>query len=74
MGERRGPSRDGYADTDPSMRLSEFEDVVIELAETDMEDVEQTQVRARLARSPDLRPRHRRGSDSTPPAIASAKR
>ena len=47
VGERRGPSRDAYADTDPGMRLSEFEDVVIELAETDMEDVEQTQVRAR---------------------------
>ena len=47
VGERRGPSRDGYADTDPSMRLSEFEDVVIELAENDMEEVEQTQVRAR---------------------------
>jgi hypothetical protein len=47
VGERRGPSREAYADTDPGMRLSEFEDVVIELAETDMEDVEQTQVRAR---------------------------
>jgi len=47
VGERRGPSREAYADTDPNMRLSEFEEVVIELAETDMEDVEQTQVRAR---------------------------
>ena len=37
------------------MRLSEFEDVVIELAETDMEDVEQTQVRAKIAQSaPDV--------------------
>ena len=49
VGERRGPSREAYADTDPGMRLSEFEDVVIELAETDMEDVEQTQVRARTS-------------------------
>ena len=49
VGERRGPSRDGYADTDPSMRLSEFDEVVIELADTDLEDVEQTQVRARPA-------------------------
>jgi hypothetical protein len=49
VGERRGPSREAYADTDPGMRLSEFEDVVIELAENDMEDVEQTQVRARPA-------------------------
>jgi len=49
VGERRGPSRDGYADTDPSMRLSEFDEVVIELADTDLEDVEQTQVRSRPA-------------------------
>ena len=49
VGERRGPSREAYADTDPGMRLSEFEDVVIELAENDMEDVEQTQVRARAS-------------------------
>jgi hypothetical protein len=47
VGERRGPSREAYADTDPGMRLSEFEEVVIELADNDMEDVEQTQVRAR---------------------------
>lgn len=47
VGERRGPSREAYADTDPNMRLSEFDEVVIELAETDLEDVEQTQVRAR---------------------------
>ena len=49
VGERRGPSRDGYADTDPSMRLSEFDEVVIELADSDLEDVEQTQVRSRPA-------------------------
>jgi hypothetical protein len=52
VGERRGPSREGYADTDPGMRLSEFEDVIIELADTDLEDVEQTQVRARPAAPP----------------------
>lgn len=52
VGERRGPSREGYADTDPHMRLSEFDEVIIELAETDMEDVEQTQVRARPAAPP----------------------
>jgi hypothetical protein len=49
VGERRGPSREAYADTDPGMRLSELEELVIELAEDDMEDVEQTQVRARSA-------------------------
>jgi hypothetical protein len=52
VGERRGPSREGYADTDPSMRLSEFDEVIIELAENDMEEVEQTQVRARPAAPP----------------------
>jgi hypothetical protein len=52
VGERRGPSREGYADTDPSMRLSEFEEVVIELAEDDMEDIEQTQVRAKPLAAP----------------------
>jgi hypothetical protein len=34
------------------MRLSEFEDVIIELADTDLEDVEQTQVRARPGAPP----------------------
>jgi len=56
VGERRGPSREGYADTDPSMRLSEFDEVIIELADTDMEEVEQTQVRARPASAPPAPP------------------
>src|SRR4029079_17094140 len=56
VGERRGPSREAFADTDPGMRLSEFEDVVIELAENDMEDVEQTQVRARSPLAPAATP------------------
>jgi len=56
VGERRGPSREGYADTDPSMRLSEFDEVIIELADTDMEEVEQTQVRARPAAAPPAPP------------------
>jgi len=47
VGERRGPSREAYADTDPNMRLSEFDEVIIELAVDDLEDVEQTQVRAK---------------------------
>jgi hypothetical protein len=63
VGERRGPSREAYADTDPNMRLSEFDDVVIELAEDDMEDVEQTQVRAKLVAGPAADP------DATPPPI-----
>jgi hypothetical protein len=47
VGERRGPSREGYADTDPGIRMSELEEMVIELAEEDMEEGDQTQVRAR---------------------------
>jgi len=66
VGERRGPSREAYADTDPGMRLSEFEDVVIELAEHDMEDVEQTQVRARASI---MAP----SNDSTPPPVSAVE-
>jgi hypothetical protein len=52
VGERRGPGREAFADTDPSMRLSEFEELVIELHEQDMEEVEQTLVRAKPAVPP----------------------
>ena len=48
VGERRTPPRDAFADTDPRIRLAELDDVIIELHETDLEDVEQTQVRAKL--------------------------
>jgi hypothetical protein len=53
VGERRGPSREAYADTDPGMRLSEFDDVVIELAETDNgRKSSRTHVRARPVTCP----------------------
>ena len=42
VGERRGPSREGYADTDPGMRLSELEERGHRARRDDMEDVEQT--------------------------------
>jgi hypothetical protein len=45
VGERRGPPRG--ADTDPRMLLPDFEDIVIELADADIEQVEQTLVRER---------------------------
>lgn len=47
VGERRGPSREAFADTDPRIKLAELqmEEVVLELAENDLEPGDQTQVR-----------------------------
>jgi len=47
VGERRGPSRDAFADTDPRIKLADLQvdDVVLELGETDLEPSDQTQVR-----------------------------
>lgn len=48
VGERRAPPRmGGQHDTDPHIHLSDFEDIVIELVEADIEAVEQTLVRER---------------------------
>ena len=48
VGERRAPPRSGSGhDTDPHIMLPDFEDIVIELAEADIESVEQTMVRER---------------------------
>jgi hypothetical protein len=47
VGERRSPPRaHGHHDTDPHMHLPDFEEIVIELAEADVEPLEQTSVRA----------------------------
>jgi len=49
VGERRTPPRSGSSqDTDPRIALPDFEDIVIELQEADIESVEQTLVRERL--------------------------
>jgi len=47
VGERRGPSRDAFADTDPRIKLAELqmEEVVLELGDSDIEPGDQTQVR-----------------------------
>ncbi|HVV15691.1 MAG TPA: hypothetical protein VHH90_00700 [Polyangia bacterium] len=47
VGERRGPSRDAFADTDPRIKLAELqmEEVVMELGDHDIEPGDQTQVR-----------------------------
>jgi hypothetical protein len=47
VGERRGPPR-GALPTDPSYEntmLADMDEIIVELAEADMEEVEQTQVR-----------------------------
>jgi hypothetical protein len=48
VGERRTPPRTAFADTDPRLEatlLADMEEIIVELAEADMEEVEQTQVR-----------------------------
>jgi hypothetical protein len=52
VGERRGPTRDAFADTDPRIRMPEYDDLIIELKEAEMEEVEQTSVRAKNAAPP----------------------
>ena len=52
VGERRSPPRNpGDHDTDPRMQLPDFEDIIIELCEADVEVLEQTSVR--IAARPD---------------------
>lgn len=56
VGERRGPSRDAFADTDPRIKVAnlQMDDAVLELGEVDLEPSDQTQVRsnARAAATP----------------------
>ena len=48
VGERRAPPRsNGTHDTDPRMSMPDFEEIVIELCDADIESVEQTVVRER---------------------------
>jgi hypothetical protein len=48
VGDRRGaPRRARSGDTDPAIFLPEFDDLVIEIDEGDIEEIEQTQVRER---------------------------
>jgi hypothetical protein len=54
VGERRGPSRDAFADTDPRMQLPDggVDELVLEFAEREPEPSDQTQVRASSAQTP----------------------
>jgi hypothetical protein len=51
VGERRGPAREGFADTDPRIHLQDVEDVIIELREDDLEQMDQTIVKGAAAGS-----------------------
>jgi hypothetical protein len=53
VGERRGPSRDAFADTDPRIRLGDVDDAIIELADIELKGGDQTSVRANPARESD---------------------
>jgi hypothetical protein len=47
VGERRGPVRDAFADTDPGIKMADLQlpDPVIELSDADLAEGDQTQVR-----------------------------
>ena len=47
VGERRGPPRGGPSDTDPNIRADEFEEMVVELDVSEIEEIEQTLVRGK---------------------------
>ena len=47
VGERREKVRDSFDDTDPNICLADFDEVIIELDDADLELVEQTEVRER---------------------------
>jgi hypothetical protein len=52
VGDRRDQPRAARSgDTDPAFKLPEFDDLVIEIDEADIEEMETTQVRARPTRS-----------------------
>jgi hypothetical protein len=50
VGERRGTPRARRGDTDPAIAQPEFDDLVIEIQEGDIEEIETTQVKARPTR------------------------
>jgi hypothetical protein len=54
VGERRGPVRDAFADTDPRIKMADLhlDDAIIELSDADLAGGDQTQVRTSPARPP----------------------
>ncbi|HLK93403.1 MAG TPA: hypothetical protein VKZ18_26155 [Polyangia bacterium] len=53
VGERRGPVRDAFADTDPRIKMADLplDDAIIELSDADLSEGDQTQVRPNPAGS-----------------------
>jgi hypothetical protein len=45
VGERRAPPRGAHADTDPQIRVDDFDEMIVELDASDVEEIEQTMVR-----------------------------
>ena len=54
VGERRGPGRDAFADTDPRIKMLDLslDEVILELAEDEAEPSNQTQVKANPLKAP----------------------
>jgi hypothetical protein len=54
VGERRGPMRDAFADTDPRIKMADLQldDAIIELSDGDLVGGDQTQVRTTPTRPP----------------------
>lgn len=54
VGERRGPMRDAFADTDPGIKMADLhlDDAIIELSDADLSGGDQTQVRPAPPRPP----------------------
>jgi hypothetical protein len=63
VGERRGPMREAFADTDPRIKMADLnlDDAIIELGDADLAEGDQTQVRPNPA------------ADSGPPSGSSSR-
>ena len=66
VGERRGPMRDAFADTDPRIKMADLQldDAIIELGDADLVEGDQTQVRADPAGDSLCQRPHRSGSST----------
>ncbi|HEY4393975.1 MAG TPA: hypothetical protein VGP64_07935 [Polyangia bacterium] len=66
VGERRGPVRDAFADTDPGIKMADLhlDDAIIELSDADLSGGDQTQVRTTPARPPRPSPASSAGTSS----------
>jgi hypothetical protein len=72
VGERRGPMRDAFADTDPRIKLADMnlDDAIIELGDADLAEGDQTQVRPNPAGTASLSASVSDGSGSAPDSSA----